>query len=683
MIQRASSRYKLSLALFGLILLLWGTRFSSVHSASPMQAISPLPSPRPTVWGWSEPPPAPTLDVLLTPSQVRHFSLTPASPLPTPTPIPDFVPPQTALQITGQAGSAGWYRTPVSITFAITDNFFAGVTEVQLDQATDWTYREYYYPPVTIQAEGIHELRYYSVDIAQNREAAQSAQIRIDRTPPQTDEPLIDGNQLPNGWYNTPVTVTLTGQDALSGLAGFEGRRAAGPWQPTATTTIITTTTQQTQTWRARDVAGNGSPDQTLALWVDLTPPTTTHTVAALPAGGWYTAPVTVTLTAVDVGAGLFQSQYRLNHLGSWQLYGGPFVVTGAGVQTVAYQSSDRALNLEPSHSFTLPLDLAPPQLTLTRNPPVTDSVWSTTPVTVTLTAGGRHQLHLRAQDAATNRADLTTQPFGLDTLAPHTTVTLWGGRAANGWYHTPVTVTLATTDTGAGVATVAWRLNGGAWQVYTMPLLVTSERVNLLEYYAVDGAGNQDAPQYIVFSIDHTDPTTRVGLLVGEVGRNGWYISPVTLTLSAQDLESGLQVLEAAVDDQPWQPYTQPLRLAEEGLHQIRYRAGDAGGRIETTRTLTVALDLTAPVITSTLPATFTYANLTLPAFYTLTDSLSGVVTSTLLLDGAPYAPDQPLPLGSHQVDLTVVNGAGLLTRRTQTFVVVGGRLYLPLIGR
>ena len=169
----------------------------------------------------------------------------------------------------------------------------------------------------------------------------------------------------------------------------------------------------------------------------------------------------------------------------------------------------------------------------------------------------------------------------------------------------------------------------------------------------------------------------------MGELGGNGWYVSPVTLTLSAQDLESGLQVLEAAVDDQPWQPYTQPLRLAEEGVHQIRYRAGDAGGRIETTRTLTVALDLTAPVITSTLPATFTYANLTLPAFYTLTDSLSGVVTSTLLLDGAPYAPDQPLPLGRHLVEINAVNGAGLVTRRTQTFVVVGGRLYLPLIGR
>ena len=297
------------------------------------------------------------------------------------------------------------------------------------------------------------------------------------------------------------------------------------------------------------------------------------------------------------------------------------------------------------------------------------------------------HQQSLRVDDIETIKQPVhlqfrATTPFGLDTLAPHTTVTLQGGQAANGWYHTPVTVTLTTTDTGAGVATDAWRLNGGAWQAYTMPVVVTSERVNLLEYYAVDDADNQEAPQYIVFSIDRTDPTTHVGLLMGELGRNGWYVSPVTLTLSAQDLESGLQVLEAAVDDQPWQPYTQPLRLAEEGLHQIRYRAGDAGGRIETTRTLTVALNLTAPVITSTLPATFTYANLILPAFYTLTDSRSGVVTSTLLLDGAPYAPDQPLPLGSHQVDLTAVNGAGLITRRTQTFVVVGGRLYLPLIG-
>ena len=90
---------------------------------------SPLPSPRATVYGIVAPPPAPTSDdPNSTPSQIRHFSLMPPSPLPTPTPIPDFMPPQTELKISGDAGVDGWYRSPVSVTFLITDNFLAQST---------------------------------------------------------------------------------------------------------------------------------------------------------------------------------------------------------------------------------------------------------------------------------------------------------------------------------------------------------------------------------------------------------------------------------------------------------------------------------------------------------------------------------------------------------------------------
>jgi hypothetical protein len=66
-----------------------------------------------------------------------------------------------------------------------------------------------------------------------------------------------------------------------------------------------------------------------------------------------------VTLTAVDVGAGVFQTQYRLNEEAGWRTYSGPFPVSDAGVQTVVYQSTDRALNTESAHTLTLPIDLA------------------------------------------------------------------------------------------------------------------------------------------------------------------------------------------------------------------------------------------------------------------------------------------------------------------------------------
>ncbi|MCX6048621.1 MAG: hypothetical protein NT075_26255 [Chloroflexi bacterium] len=111
------------------------------------------------------------------------------------------------------------------------------------------------------------------------------------------------------------------------------------------------------------DQAGNDSAVQQTTVQVDLTPPTTTYTLDALPVNGWYTRPVMVTLSAVDEGAGVFQTQYRVNGEPGWRSYGGPFPVNQAGAQTLIYQSTDRALNTETAHTLTLPLDLAPPTL--------------------------------------------------------------------------------------------------------------------------------------------------------------------------------------------------------------------------------------------------------------------------------------------------------------------------------
>jgi len=267
------------------------------------------------------------------------------------------------VQTSGVHSNTGLYRSPVTVTFAISDDFGAGVTAYQLDNAPAWTDREYYYPPVVITDDGVHTLAYQPTDRLHNREAPQTTQIRIDRTPPQAEVLAVDGNQLLNGWYNTPVQVTFTGSDALSGLAGFAQQATDATWVASPALTTLATTGDHALTWRAVDNAGNVSTAQQTTVQVDVTPPTTTATLDALPVNGWYTRPVTVTLNAVDVGAGVFQTQYRLNGEAGWRSYSGPFPVNQTGSQTVVYQSTDRALNTEITHTLTLPLDLAAPHV--------------------------------------------------------------------------------------------------------------------------------------------------------------------------------------------------------------------------------------------------------------------------------------------------------------------------------
>ena len=56
-------------------------------------------------------------------------------------------------------------------------------------------------------------------------------------------------------------------------------------------------------------------------------------------------------------------------------------------MQTVVYQSTDRALNTETPHTLTLPLDLAPPTLDITVSHPPATGNWYSGLITVTAQA--------------------------------------------------------------------------------------------------------------------------------------------------------------------------------------------------------------------------------------------------------------------------------------------------------
>ena len=64
---------------------------------------------------------------------------------------------------------------------------------------------------------------------------------------------------------------------------------------------------------------------------------------------------------------------------------------------------------------------------------------------------------------------------FKIDSVVPTTAASLSGTLGNNGWYtSTPVGVTLTATDATSGVASVTYKLDGGASTAYTAPFAVT-----------------------------------------------------------------------------------------------------------------------------------------------------------------------------------------------------------------
>jgi len=111
----------------------------------------------------------------------------------------------------------------------------------------------------------------------------------------------------------------------------------------------------------------------------------------------------------------------------------------------------------------------------------------------------------------------------GADTTPPVTTCTL-DGTMQGGVYISDVTVTLTAIDTQSGVNYTMYKLDGGDWNIYTAPFVVTTEGSHTVLFYSVDNAGNEETEKSSTFTIEHPTGlsiTIKGGLGVSAVIKN------------------------------------------------------------------------------------------------------------------------------------------------------------------
>ena len=106
-----------------------------------------------------------------------------------------------------------------------------------------------------------------------------------------------------------------------------------------------------------------------------------------------------------------------------------------------------------------------------------------------------------------------------------------------NGWYVSNVTVTLNATDN-SGVLETYYRINGGDWEIYYSPFVISKEGDDILiEYYSVDIHGNEEDVKSATISIDKTPPEITVDWKVEKIGWRKWR---VTFIMNVTDNTSG-----------------------------------------------------------------------------------------------------------------------------------------------
>ncbi|MET8252981.1 ThuA domain-containing protein [Micromonospora sp. NPDC005197] len=257
----------------------------------------------------------------------------------------------------------------------------------------------------------------------------------------------------------------------------------------------------------------------------DETAPVTTAAVSGTPTDGWYTGPVTVTLTAADEagGSGLAGTAYQLDGATTWTDYTAPVTVSGDGEHELRFRSTDQAGNVESTKTVSVKIDATAPVTTATFAP---------------------------ANDA--------------------------------GWHNGTIPVVLTSTDAGSGVKTVEWSLDGGAWTPYSKPVEVTGDGQHELLYRSTDKAGNAETLKSAILKIDGTKPTLLVsGIADGQLYGDS---QDVRVSWQAVDPTSGIATVVGQLDGKAYASGTlQAMYELPLGLHELTVTATDKAGNTTT----------------------------------------------------------------------------------------------------
>ena len=586
----------------------------------------------------------------------------------------DNVPPALTLTIPAPNGQNGWFTSDsVTATSSATDAT-SGVSGSPSINGGGSSF--------SASSDGVYNLTATVSDVAGNT-ASTSGTIRLDTTPPGLSVSISPAS--PDGtsnWYLSPALLTGTASDATSGIASTQYQVDGGSWHNGSSFSEGTDGTH-TLIFRATDVAGNTISATPVTLTVDRTPPVPDASLSpASPNGtnGWYTYSVTVTANSTDATSGIASDSVSLD--GS--TWAPSLTISTDGTYTVQVQAKDKAGNTACT-TKTIKLDTTPPTASLVLPPADGSNGWYISPVTVTVTGtdgtsgvgsqlvsldgstwvssltlstDGVYSIRGRVTDNAGNATTTSPVTVSVDRTAPVPDVSLSPAspNGANGWYVSPVTATANYSDATSGIASQSISLDGSSWKP---SVTISTDGTSTVQVQAADNAGNTASSSKTIH-LDTTPPSANF-MLPPVDGANGWYVSPMTVTITGTDAASGVASQLVSLDSSSW---VSSLDLSSDGVYSVHGRVIDIAGNI-TNITRTVSIDHTPPVIgtpvlTGTLGLAGWYTSsvgVSVPA----TDATSGVASTAYSVDGGSWQAE-PLTLldGVHTVQVKVTDKAG-----------------------
>ena len=490
---------------------------------------------------------------------------------------------------------------------------------------------------------------------------------------------------VPTAWQDTQGTVTCTGTDTQSGVAG--------PNPITLSTSVAVGTanpTAQTNSAQVCDNVGDCTTAGPYTFKVDLTAPVVTASVSApKSANGYDGAGTVVDASASDSGSGLSSFTYTVTPAGGSAGAAvavppsGQIPVTQAGTFTYTFTATSAAGQTN-SASVTASVDVTPPSVSCNQAP----TGWQTTNVTITCTASdplvgvpaGTNPITLSTSVASgTSNASAQTNSVTVcdnvgncttvgpltvevDLTAPVVTASVSAPKSANGYDGAGTVVDAGASDSGSGLSSFTYTVTpagGSAGAAVAVPpsgQIPVTQAGTFTYTFTATSVAHTTKTASVTLSVDLTPPSVSCNQ-----APTGWQTTNVTITCTASDPLVGVPA------------GTNPITLSTSvasGTSNASAQTNsvtvcDNVGNCTTAGPVKgIEVDLTAPSISITTPTNGQVLELNQPgtASFACGDILgSGVKTCTAKVGTTVVTSGGPLPTGAVGVDTLTVTATSM----------------------
>jgi len=156
------------------------------------------------------------------------------------------------------------------------------------------------------------------------------------------------------------------------------------------------------------------------------------------------------------------------------------------------------------------------------------------------------------------------------DDTPPSVSALVSGTQDSNWAYVDSATINLSALDTGSGVASIEYTLDGSAWTGYTVPVAVNSAGSHTFQYRATDKAGNVSAALSGTFTVVESGPGQGPDVCPNSDSRDTVVIGEVDSQVANIDTGNGCTINDVIDEDYEWPDHNAFVRHVKRVTQEL-----------------------------------------------------------------------------------------------------------------